>query len=175
MSVENKISERAQKVLQLMKDLAGEGLEIWIRQATLAEHFGCSRTTIWRAIKQLREAGLIIDLNKRHEHRYKIYQISVSKPKTDQAEIEELLTQYEEIWQKGYPYFGTPKRPTLRKWVFDVALMGKPFRERMGQNLQEWVESCLNTTENWAVEYANEQLALVRARRNSIGGLQSLV
>ena len=145
---EKKISERAQRVLDLLRKLANG--EIWIRQATLAEHFGCSRTTIWRCLKQLKEAGLIIDLNKRHEKRYKIYQI-VPVFKTEQEEIEELLVQWGNIWQKQYPYFGTPNRPTLRSWVWNMAKSGKFFRQIAGQNLQEWIEQ--RTTINRATNF----------------------
>ena len=76
------MSERTQKILDYLKNLtlnpspaSGEGLEISIRQQTLAEHFNCSRRTIGRALKELKEAGLLIDLNKRAENRCKIYRI----------------------------------------------------------------------------------------------------
>ncbi|MEI6791039.1 MAG: HTH domain-containing protein [Myxococcaceae bacterium] len=194
------MSERAQKVLELLRILIGdltlnpspkfgEGREIWLRQATLAEHFGCSRTTIWRAIKQLKEAGLITDLNKRYLSRYKIYsvllspsplggegdthsvagEVPVSKPKGPAQlaidEIEEVMAQYGETWQKQHPYFGTHPRPTLRHWVGSTATLGKGFRLISGKSLPEWIEDCLNSrsTEQWAAQYALEQLALIRA------------
>ena len=82
---EVKLSERAQKILENLGDLtlnpsppSGEGLEICIRQQTLAEQFNCSRRTIGRALKELKEAGLLIDLNQRHENRCKMYLISPS-------------------------------------------------------------------------------------------------
>ncbi|MEI6791515.1 MAG: helix-turn-helix domain-containing protein, partial [Myxococcaceae bacterium] len=158
--------------------------EIWLRQATLAEYFECSRTTIWRAIKQLKEANLITDLNKRYLGRYKTYSVAnrspsdtrstpdlapVSKPKgkaqLEIDEIEEVMAQYGETWQKQHPYFGTHPRPTLRHWVGSTATLGKGFRLIRGQSLSEWIEDCLNSrsTEQWAAEYAIEQLALMRA------------
>ena len=70
--VEAKLSERAQKIITWI----GDTKEIPIRQQTLAEEFGCSRRTIGRALKELKEAGLLVDLNKRHENRCKLYKVS---------------------------------------------------------------------------------------------------
>ena len=67
------MSERAQKILDYLR--SQEKPEICIRQQTLAEHFGCSRRTIGRALKELKGAGLLTDLNKRAENRCKMYLI----------------------------------------------------------------------------------------------------
>ncbi|MEI6790330.1 MAG: helix-turn-helix domain-containing protein [Myxococcaceae bacterium] len=182
------MSERAEKILQLLRILIQNETEIWLRQASLADYFECSRTTIWRALKQLKEANLITDLNKRYLGRYKTYSVGegpgvrsssdthstpdfvpVSKPKSagqiERDEMEELLAQYGEIWQKQHPYFGSHTRPTLRSWVGTTARLGKGFRLMLGKSLPEWIEDCLNSrvTEHWAAEYACEQLALIRA------------
>ena len=71
--VEARLSKRAQKILLWI----GEALELPIRQQTLAEEFGCSRRTIGRALNELKEAGLLVDLNRRHENRCKIYEIKI--------------------------------------------------------------------------------------------------
>ena len=65
------MSERAQKVLTWIKNQNSEAF--FIRQQSLAELFGCSRRSIGRALKELKEAGLLVDLNKRHENRCKVY------------------------------------------------------------------------------------------------------
>ena len=80
-------------------------------------------------------------------------------------EIEEVMAQYGETWQKQHPYFGTHPRPTLRHWVGSTATLGKGFRLISGKSLPEWIEDCLNSrsTEQWAAQYALEQLALIRA------------
>ena len=109
---EKLISERAQKVLTLMRLLSPLPLGgVWIRQATLAEHFECSRTTIWRALKQLKEAGLIVDVNKRHEYRYKIYQV--------QAEIS-FKTRFQEkfiYWEKTFLFLDGIYAPKARSVI----------------------------------------------------------
>lgn len=94
----------------------------------------------------------------------------VIEARKDREELEEVLAQYGEIWQKQHPYFGTNTRPTLRSWVATTARLGKGFRLMLGKSLPEWIEDCLNsrTTEHWAVEYAHEQIKLVQsAKANS--------
>lgn len=76
MSENIKLSERAKAVLAWMQEQ--NQAEIGIRQASLAELLGCSRTSIYRALKRLKEAGLISDTQKRHEQRYKIYRLEIS-------------------------------------------------------------------------------------------------
>ncbi|MEI6806026.1 MAG: helix-turn-helix domain-containing protein [Myxococcaceae bacterium] len=70
------MSIRAQKILDYLKNLTLN--PIWIRQQTLAEEFKCSRRTIGRCLKELKEAGLLTDLNKRHDNRCKMYLVSPS-------------------------------------------------------------------------------------------------
>ena len=67
------MSERTYKILTWLQNQ--NSTELPIRQATLAEEFQCSRRTIGRALKQLKEAGLLIDLNQRHQNRCKIYRV----------------------------------------------------------------------------------------------------
>ena len=97
MSENKKISERAQKIFDLLcllnpchpglepgsripHQVRNDGIlapgEIWIRQATLAEHFGCSRTTIGRMLKELKEAGLMTELSQKYLNRYKTYALN---------------------------------------------------------------------------------------------------
>ena len=68
------MSERAQRILTWLREQNTQ--ELPIRQQSLAEQFNCSRRTIGRALKELKEANLIVDLNKRHENRCKIYLLS---------------------------------------------------------------------------------------------------
>jgi len=117
------MSERTQKVLQLLRDLSVTD-QIWIRQATLAEHFGCSRTTIWRTLKQLKEAGLITDLNKRYQSRYKIYQVTQEvKPKRALTPaVEAQWTNYGKDWSEFYEMLdGKSGRPTIEECFYKVA------------------------------------------------------
>ncbi len=73
------MSERTQKILTWLQ--SQNSTELPIRQATLAEEFQCSRRTIGRALKELKEAGLLIDLNQRHQNRCKIYRVEVQEKK----------------------------------------------------------------------------------------------
>src|SRR3989338_3414437 len=65
------MSERAQKILTWLQQQNTP--EFPIRQQTLAELFSCSRRSIGRALKELKEARLLVDLNKRAENRCKLY------------------------------------------------------------------------------------------------------
>ena len=150
-----KISERAQRVFNWMKNMCENqpspvipalsrnpeiphqvrddkslSPEIWIRQATIAEQFGCSRSSICKAVKELREAGYVKDLNKRHEGKYKFYEV-VQEPSPDFAEakspspkrrgekeIDQIWQEYGEIWKKQFPYMdGQSGRPLLEEFV----------------------------------------------------------
>ncbi len=73
------MSERAEKILTWLQNFPGGPLPI--RQQSLAEEFDCSRRTIGRALKELKEAGLLVDLNKRHENRCKLYEVRASEVK----------------------------------------------------------------------------------------------
>ena len=84
------LSSRAQAVLSWIK--ACNTSKVVLRQASLAAVLGCSRWTIGRALKCLKEAGLIVELSKRHESRCKIYSLVSVLPKnqglTPQAELQ---------------------------------------------------------------------------------------
>ncbi|MBL4818068.1 MAG: helix-turn-helix domain-containing protein [Deltaproteobacteria bacterium] len=57
----------------------GRGVKgmLCLRQQTLADKFGCSRRSIYRALKQLKEQGYLVETGKR-ENRCKVYQIVMS-------------------------------------------------------------------------------------------------
>ena len=67
------ISNRAKKIWAWITQQGSN--ELFIRQATLGWEFSCSIRTIGRALKELKEQGLLVDLNKRHENRCKIYKV----------------------------------------------------------------------------------------------------
>lgn len=163
MSEKTLISQRAQKVLTLMRQLCqhvGNFNELWIRQGTLAEHFECSRTSIWRALNQLKEAGLITDLNKRHEYRYKTYQVSPPPVSTDSR----IQTQMAE-WRKTYGIFlngsYAPKFDTV---VYNAM---KEIKETMVEEkwLLAYLESHLIKTTQEANEHDKIKQASLNYRR----------
>ena len=79
------MSERAQKILTwLTSNPLPEGVGIPVRQQSLADQFGCSRRTIGRALKELKEANLLVDLNKRHENRCKLYLLTLKLQQASQ-------------------------------------------------------------------------------------------
>lgn len=141
---EKPISPRAQKVLTLMRQVChslGGVAEIWIRQATLAEHFECSRTTIWRALNQLKEAGLIVDVNKRHEYRYKIYQV--------QPEIS-FKTRFQEkfiYWEKTFLFLDGVYAPKVRTVIQSAVQELQELKETLpSEQLFEYIETYLLKT-----------------------------
>ncbi len=85
--VEVKLSKRAEQVLSLIprpllhqveKGAGGEGFVL--RQATLAQQLGCSRWTIGRAIKKLKEAGLLLETGRDKQSRCKTYALQAPSP-----------------------------------------------------------------------------------------------
>ncbi|MEI6806603.1 MAG: helix-turn-helix domain-containing protein [Myxococcaceae bacterium] len=123
------MTERAQKILIWLR--SQETSEISIRQATLAEHFNCSRRTIGRCLKELKEAGLLTDLNKRHENRCKIYKIQIPAiPLLQREEIEEALSPaaqhqlklYGRTFREMFRIFdGRSGRPTFESCFTQIA------------------------------------------------------
>ena len=110
------MTERAKKIL----DYLGEGREIWIRQQTLAEEFKCSRRTIGRCLKELKAAGFLKDLDKRHENRCKIYEIKIEKTLTPAAQHQ--LKFYGRSFSEMYRMFdGKSGRPTFESCFAEVA------------------------------------------------------
>lgn len=88
------MSERAQKILNWIQT---QNLsELPIRQQTLADLLGCSRRSIGRALNELKQANLLVDLNKRHESRCKTYQVN-QKGLTPQAQ--QLWNLYEKTFR----------------------------------------------------------------------------
>jgi biotin operon repressor len=57
-----------------------EAGEVCIRQATLGQELGCSRWTIGRAIKKLKEAGLLLETGRDKQSRCKTYALQVPSP-----------------------------------------------------------------------------------------------
>ena len=114
---EAKLSVRAQKILNSFS-LPISPSPQFIRQQTLADELGCSRRTIGRALKELKEAGLLVDLNQRHENRCKLYEISPyakalgDNPLTPQAQLQ---------WEKFEKTFRIVfKMPELPKYYAQV-------------------------------------------------------
>src|SRR5688572_26589976 len=97
------LSERAQKILNHLltsphPDPLPEGEGRPIRQQSLAEQFSCSRRSIGRALKELKNAGLLIDLNKRHKNRCKLYRYCEEPVHNDN--IRELTPAGQQLWDR---------------------------------------------------------------------------
>ena len=121
------MSGRTQKILDYLR--SQEKPELWIRQQTLAEQFNCSRRTIGRALKELKEAGLLTDLNQRHENRCKIYLLTPRLRETSQ-QASEILTPAAQHQLRLYGrtfsgmfkmYDGRSGRPTFESCFAEVA------------------------------------------------------
>ncbi|MEI6790326.1 MAG: helix-turn-helix domain-containing protein [Myxococcaceae bacterium] len=70
------ISLRAKWLWMLLaKHAKPEAIEFWLKQQTYADLLHCSRRSIGRALKELIQAKLLTNLNKRHLHRYKMYRL----------------------------------------------------------------------------------------------------
>ncbi|MEI6805322.1 MAG: helix-turn-helix domain-containing protein [Myxococcaceae bacterium] len=123
------MSIRAEKIFDYLKNLNNENL--WIRQQTLAEHFNCSRRTIGRCLNELKAAGLLTDLKKRHANRCKIYEIKIPPaPLLQRGETEETLTPaaqhqlklYGRTFREMFRIFdGRSGRPTFESCFAQIA------------------------------------------------------
>ena len=67
------LSKRAAAVLEWIKR-QGDAATLPIRQQTLADLLGCSRRSIYRALKQLKEQGYLLETKKR-QNRCKVYAV----------------------------------------------------------------------------------------------------
>ncbi|MEI6417137.1 MAG: helix-turn-helix domain-containing protein, partial [Verrucomicrobiota bacterium] len=70
------ISPRSLSVFNLMALYASQKKpEIWVRQETFAEKLKCSTDTVYRAIKELVNFGLVAELERMYLGRYKTYRL----------------------------------------------------------------------------------------------------
>ncbi|MEI6806633.1 MAG: HTH domain-containing protein [Myxococcaceae bacterium] len=119
------MSERTQKILDYLR--SQEKSELCIRQQTLAEHFNCSRRTIGRALKELKEAGLLTDLNKRDANRCKIYEIKIPlNPRLQRGELTQEAQLQWRLYKKTFGivfrmFDGQHGRPLLEDCFKEVA------------------------------------------------------
>ncbi|MEI6790164.1 MAG: helix-turn-helix domain-containing protein [Myxococcaceae bacterium] len=156
------ISLRAQMLwIRLAMTITPESSELWIRQATLAEQLRCSRRSIGRALQELIKAGLIMDLQKRHLSRYKIYQLNhlvqnyiqtsetspLAPKKLSKRELEDIKTQ-----QRVQALLQTLRTPVEEKELNSKAreMLGvwknawkEKFPKLDGQSNRPYLESCV--------------------------------
>ncbi len=172
MSENPKISKRATQVLTWMKSFTLNPLEICIRQRELAEKLGCCRTTIWRAIKQLREAGLIQETGERR-HRCKVYELRSTEIDDNTEDVGLLLQKYEEIWKQRYPFMNTYLPITLagrnlddKHWA--VRMSRSLLRTRYPGNLKSWIEATLASADKGYIgmQYRYDQGMLLEKQRS---------
>ena len=128
--------ERTKKILNWIREQ--NQTELCIRQATLGYLFSCSKRTIGRALRELIEANLITDLNKRGDKRCKIYQIDFLSKK---EEAKELISEHGEDWGKCFAHLdGTDGKPTWQACVEEAV---QDTSRDPKTNLRIYVECCL--------------------------------
>ena len=109
--VEAQLSARAQQIFNWINT---ESEEIPLRQQALAELLGCSRRSVGRALNELKKAGLLLDLGKRHSNRCKLYKVQAPIKKLEPSPRgEQFVKLYPHIfdgvfnnwpsWEKHYP------------------------------------------------------------------------
>ena len=151
------ISKRALQVFNLFQSLPAE---ICLPQRAMAEKLGCCRTTIWRAMKQLKAAGLIQETGQRRQ-RCKIYtlitacEVPVLDVNTENPKL--LLQQNIKEWFERYPYLhifyeqhGSNATAYLEEWI--RRLSKNSFRVQYpGLNLKGFVEMRLEVGDRGAL------------------------
>ncbi len=82
-----KLSKRAEQVLSLIPrpllrrvEKGSTAGEFMLYQSTLSQQLGCSRWTIGRAIKRLKEAGLLVEIGRDQQTRCKTYALQAPSP-----------------------------------------------------------------------------------------------
>jgi len=103
------ISERAQKILLWIRTQNPHSIAI--RQQSLAELFGCSRRSIGRALNELKAAGALTDLGKRHANRCKLYSVI---PQKEEAQLTLQAQHQWSLYQKTFAIVFPGERACLR-------------------------------------------------------------
>ena len=133
---EVKLSTRAEAVLSWIKKQNTP--ELAIRQASLAEELACSRWSIGRALRRLKEAELIVDLERRHENRCKLYRlVDLPAQKKPNREQRRGLTGQAQMQLDWY-------RPT-----FELVFQGWPDWEQHYEKVTWELEQVTNVHELW--------------------------
>ncbi len=71
-----RVPERAKGVWRELAFLSSpEKPKVWVRQQTLADKLGCSVDTVYRSLRALVKAGLLIATDLWHQGRHKIYEL----------------------------------------------------------------------------------------------------
>jgi DNA-binding MarR family transcriptional regulator len=111
--VEVNLSSRTQQIFSWIEQ--HNRAELSLRQASLAERFGCSRRTIGRVLSELKQLGWIQDLQKRDDKRCKVYGV-VCKP-------QEISALAKRVWECYHKTFAIVcKFPDLKERYEKIAL-----------------------------------------------------
>ena len=158
------ISATAKILWMIMAMSVDEKQTMWVRQATLAEQLKCSKSTVGRMLRVLKEAKLIVDTGKRHAGKYKIYELNQgnplpiltsqnlplpkgegNKPKVKAAGddvADKLLAQHGESWRRRYTLLdGKDGRHTLEAGVREASKY--KFWHKHSPTMYGWVEEWL--------------------------------
>ena len=158
------ISANAKILWMMMFMNIDEQKNVWVRQATLAEQLKCSKNTVGRMLRVLREAGLIVDTGKRHAGKFKIYELNQGsvvietqkEPSLDLTKVkspspagrgenniaDELLAQHGESWRRRFTLLdGKDGRHTLEAGVREASKY--KFWHKHSPTMYGWVEEWL--------------------------------
>ena len=84
----------------------------WVKQAILAQDLNCSKSSIGRALRQLVNAKLLMDINQRHKGRYKFYRLNTELAQSPL--VDRFLKEAGERWTRLFPALdGKSGRPAL--------------------------------------------------------------
>ncbi|MEI6789837.1 MAG: hypothetical protein WCK42_01500 [Myxococcaceae bacterium] len=141
--MQSKISSRAKNLATWMAISQGpkSSKPFWVRQATLAGDLNCSKSSIGRALRELVNADLLIDISQRHRGRYKFYRLNTEQSKDPAVKI--LLNKLGPIWKEKFPSLdGRFGRPNLEYCLDHLA--HRPIkitsREEMRTQVEAWLQ-----------------------------------
>ncbi len=119
---------------QLIEPLEGAQETFTLHQATLAQQLGCSRWTIGRAIKRLKEVGLLVETGRDKQSRCKTYALQAPSPQgereiTPQGQVQ--LQNYRRTFELNFIHWPDwEKHYAAVTWELkDVHCIHKLFRQ----------------------------------------------
>ncbi|MEI6790009.1 MAG: helix-turn-helix domain-containing protein [Myxococcaceae bacterium] len=124
----------------------------WVKQASLAQNLNCSKSSVGRALRELVQADLLIDINQKHQGRYKFYRLNTTQSKDPAVKI--LVKQWGNKWQKQFPSLdGRFGRPNLEYCLDHLAhrqVKNAKSKEEIMAQVESWLQ---NDADLWMPSY----------------------
>ncbi|MEI6791422.1 MAG: helix-turn-helix domain-containing protein [Myxococcaceae bacterium] len=127
----------------------------WVKQAILAQDLNCSKSSIGRALRQLVNAKLLMDINQRHKGRYKFYRLNTELAQSPL--VDRFLKEAGERWERLFPALdGKSGRPALASCLNNL-IHRHMKRTESKQEIEAQIEAWLkNDADLWMPHYLRD-------------------